>query len=383
VCSSDLYNRRGRTLDFEDPDQLLHGDFPGGLKDLDTSRCDVKDAMVDSYARWIELSDADGFRIDTVKHVEREFWRYFTQKVRQRLAARGKQRFFMFGEAFDGRPGLVGAYTRRDQPSEAQQAREAECVDDGLPLNGDQLDAMFHFPQYYQVFRDVFQLGLSTDRIEKLWQERSLHYGGEAMELGAGVTPIEGMVNFIDNHDVPRFLFHDGDVAALHLALVLLMTEQGIPCLYYGTEQQFDGGNDPANREDLWVSGYATGGETFSWIKSLIALRKEHSALRRGELRVVWASARTGDEPDAGVFAFERDDSGESYALVVMNTHKNKASAPSFQGQPVVIGQAEGSQLVDVLSADRKRYTVGPNGTLAIELAAQTAAILVPAGQAD
>ncbi|MCA9690627.1 MAG: alpha-amylase, partial [Myxococcales bacterium] len=64
-----VYNRKGRTYNFADPDQLLHGDFPGGLKDVDTSRCDVKQAMVDSYARWIELTDADGFRIDTVKHV--------------------------------------------------------------------------------------------------------------------------------------------------------------------------------------------------------------------------------------------------------------------------------------------------------------------------
>ena len=31
------YNRKGRTYNFDDPDQLLHGDFPGGLKDVDTS----------------------------------------------------------------------------------------------------------------------------------------------------------------------------------------------------------------------------------------------------------------------------------------------------------------------------------------------------------
>src|SRR5262249_11022580 len=80
------YNRKGRTYDFDDTEQLLRGDFPGGLKDVNTQLCEVREAMVDSYARWIELTDIDGFRIDTVKHVERGFWRYFTQKVRQRLA---------------------------------------------------------------------------------------------------------------------------------------------------------------------------------------------------------------------------------------------------------------------------------------------------------
>jgi alpha-amylase len=102
-AKAETYNRKGRA-DFtkNDPLQLLTGDFPGGLKDVDTTRYDVKVAMVDAYARWIELSDADGFRIDTVKHVEREFWRYFTQRVRQRLDRQGKKNFFMFGEAFDG-----------------------------------------------------------------------------------------------------------------------------------------------------------------------------------------------------------------------------------------------------------------------------------------
>ncbi len=99
----DVYNRKGRTFNFDDLDQLVHGDFPGGLKDVDTSRCDVKRSMTDVYARWVELADFDGLRIDTVKHVEHEFWRYFAQTIRRRLAAKGKTNFFMFGEAFDGK----------------------------------------------------------------------------------------------------------------------------------------------------------------------------------------------------------------------------------------------------------------------------------------
>ena len=102
------------------------GDFPGGLKDVATERQDVRDAMVEAYARWVELTDIDGFRIDTVKHVEREFWRFFAQKVRQRLAKGKKGKFLLFGEAFDGRDQLVGAYTKKDLPPEAELARENE-----------------------------------------------------------------------------------------------------------------------------------------------------------------------------------------------------------------------------------------------------------------
>ena len=167
------------------------------------------------------------------------------------------------------------------------------------------------------------------------------------------------------------------------MALTLLLTEQGIPCIYYGTEQRFSGGNDPANREDLWRSGYDTTGETFQWIKRLIEVRKSSAALRRGEQRVVWASNRVADEPDAGIFAFEREIVDESYALIVINTHKSKSGGPIYEGQPMKVARPEGTELVDVLSKDRKTYTVGPNGTFAIELGAQSAAVLVPSNEAN
>ncbi len=380
---ADMYNRRGRTVDFEDPDQLLHGDFPGGLKDLDTTRCEVKQAMVDSYARWVELTDVDGFRIDTIKHVDREFWRFFAQKVRQRLAAHGKSNFFMFGEAFDGRPEVVGAYTKSELPSADQVARENTCVTDNRPITGDQLDGVFHFPQYFQAIRDVFRDGKSTDRIEKLWADRTTYYGSTPNELGTGLPPYRTLVNFIDNHDVPRFLFQ-GDVAGLALALTFIMTEDGLPCVYYGTEQEFSGGNDPANREDMGLSGFNTSRPTYRLLKRLTELRQRHVALRRGEQKVLWASSRTGDEEDAGVFAYERTggDAGDSYALVVMNTHALHAASPVYNGVRMKSGLQAGTVLVDVLgnetAPEGTTYTVGAGGAVTIALPPRRGALLVP-----
>jgi len=375
-----VYNRRGRTVNFDDPDQLLHGDFPGGLKDLNTTRCDVKQAMVDVYARWVELTDVDGFRIDTVKHVDREFWRYFTQKIRQRLAAQGKTNFFMFGESFDGRVDLVGSFTMNDAPAADELARESECVVDGRELTGDQLDSVFHFPQYYSVMRDVFQNGQSTDRIQTLFEERPTYYGQIPMELGVGIPPYKTLVNFIDNHDVPRFLY-ESDQPSLHQALGFLLTEEGVPCIYYGTEQGFAGGNDPANREDMWLSGFDRSHPTFQWVKRLNAIRRAYPALRRGDQTVVYSTPRFEQEEDAGMFAFERagGDAGDGYALVAMNAHKSKASTTAFEGAAMVVNAAPGSTLVDVISG--QSHAVGGDGTLALTLDAVTVAILVPEGQ--
>jgi hypothetical protein len=128
---------------------------------------------------------------------------------------------------------------------------------------------------------------------------------------------VQALVNFLDNHDVPRFLFEKKSLPALHNALGFLLTTDGIPCIYYGTEQGFGGGVDPANREDLSLSGYATAGETFQWMRSLIQMRKDHVALRKGLLDIRWTTTNTGVETDAGILAFERSHPDETLLVVI------------------------------------------------------------------
>ena len=378
----EVYNRKGRTIDFEVEDQLLHGDFPGGLKDVDTTRCDVKRAFVDVYAKIIEQTNADGFRIDTIKHVEHEFWRYFTQRVRQRLASQGKSKFFMFGEAFDGRDDLVGSFTQQMLPDPS----EADCAaGTGQPLSGDQLDSAFYFPQHFQAIRDVFQQAQSTDRIQTLWAQRATTWGTVAPASGIDVAPADIPVNFLDNHDVPRFLYGVRDLPKdqrrllLHNALLFLYTAPGVPCLYYGTEQEFSGGNDPANREDLWLSGYDTQNPTFRWIARMAKIRKAYASLRRGSWAVTWASDRVGDEEDAGLFAFERNGgtSSNGYSLVVINSNQAHASHTSFGGNAMPVLAPPGTELRDALSGDS--FTVAGDGTIEVSVEPMRGVILVPA----
>ena len=105
---------------------------------------------MDSFTWWIEQTDIDGFRIDTLKHVEHEFWEEFCRRIRENAAALGKERFFMFGEAFDGRDDLLGSYTGPDQ-----------------------VDSVFYFSHKFRVFNDVFQNGAPTTAIETALQRAS------------------------------------------------------------------------------------------------------------------------------------------------------------------------------------------------------------------
>lgn len=355
--------------------QEVLGDFPGGLKDIKTTLPEVRQAMIKVYGDWIEKAGFDGFRIDTIKHVEHDFWRVFCPGIRERAASLGKHNFLMFGEAFDGNDELIGSFTHDNM-----------------------MDSVFYFSQKF-VIDDVVKNGAPTRRLEDLWKARipgmaqgqSLNYGetphtkGVTAADGSGLAPWQVLVNFLDNHDLPRFLYDYHDKDGLKVALALLLTMDGIPCLYYGTEQDFSGGNDPANREDMWHTGFATDGDTFKWVKQLIDLRKKQAPLRRGNMKVVWSSQNSGSEKDAGILAFERTIEtavGPETVLVVLNLSKSNAtwtSAKEWGGEHMKTSFAKGTKLVNMLDEPDPTddVTVGDNGEINIKLQPRTAKVFV------
>ncbi len=378
------YNRKGRVTAWENPQGLgweqlrrqeMLGDFPGGLKDLDTTRDDVRAALIRAFQYWIEAADFDGFRIDTLKHVEPGFFEVFAPAMRKYAASLGKKNFFMFGEAFDGNDWLLGSYT-----------------------HGEGVDSVFYFSAKYQVFDDVFGRGAPTSKVRELFEGRAKaddqgwmaeddpsrpRYGdrpktdGLVGADGERLTPQQTLVHFMDNHDVPRWLSTFPDVRKLRNALVYLFTFDGIPCLYYGTEQDFRGGPDPSNREDMWQSGFRTDGETFRHVQKLVEIRKKYAALRRGDVEIRWATDHTGEEPDAGLLAFERV-YGRERALVLINTHDTRTTRT--RGDDVMrTGFTAGARVVDVLN-DGASFTIGADGALDVTVPARGARILVSAG---
>ena len=93
-----LYHNRGNTtFTGEDSD---YGDF-FGLDDLFTEHPRVLNGMIDIYKTWIREMGIDGFRIDTMKHVNDEFWQKFGPEVLNYARSQGKREFFMFGEVYD------------------------------------------------------------------------------------------------------------------------------------------------------------------------------------------------------------------------------------------------------------------------------------------
>jgi alpha-amylase len=367
----DWYHKKGRIYDYGNRDQVLTGDFPGGLKDLATERDDVRVALTAMFARWIQAADFDGFRIDTLKHVDHPFWQGFAGDLRRYTNGLAtlpdptdpahpdasvpplsvpKTRFFMFGESFDGNDTLNGSYTLNQE-----------------------VDSTFYFSQKFNVFDNVFKKGGATQAIADQFARKQANYASAPNQNGIGVAARDALVNFLDNHDVPRFLFDKPSVAALHSALGYLLTEDGIPCLYYGTEQEFNGGNDPFNRERLWDTGFATDGGTFQWVKKLIAIRKAYSPLRRGDLTLIFTTTHVADEVDAGLVAFERADGGRRVLVAVDTRDQGSANAA------LTTHFAPGTTLVDVAGgSDAAPLVVAEGGVLNVTVSARQTRIFVP-----
>ena len=104
-----MYHNRGNSTFVGE--NALYGDF-FGLDDLFTERPEVVDGMIDIYSNWVTDVGIDGYRIDTVKHVNDEFWQEWAPALVQHAASEGIDDFFMFGEVFDSNPAFTSHYTK-------------------------------------------------------------------------------------------------------------------------------------------------------------------------------------------------------------------------------------------------------------------------------
>jgi glycosidase len=121
-----------------------------------------------------------------------------------------------------------------------------------------------------------------------------------------------GLVTFIDNHDMPRFLSLNDNKENLNLALALLMTSRGTPCIYYGTEQYLhddtNGGGDPYTR--AWMKDFDQEAPCYKLVKELSDLRKSNPAFIYGRQKALHVSKNC--------YVFERR-FGDNVAVVAIN----------------------------------------------------------------
>lgn len=345
---NDFYRRQGRM----GPDGS--GDF-ASLKELATERSEfLRNVLVRAHQYLIARFDADGFRIDTLKHIEPEFARVFGNAIREYALSIGKRNFFTFGEIYDNEEKIAGYIGRN-------------AISDSSDLMG--VDAALDFPLFFALpavakgMRPPSDLaGLYDHR--KIVQRGILSSHGEASRF---------FVTFLDNHDqYQRLYFSDPDDPhkfddQLTLAVGCLFALQGIPCLYYGTEQGLNGTGEAmeAVREALWgrPGAFDPGHAFYQAIQRLSQVRLQEPALRYGRqyFRPVSGNGRDFGISDSagGVVSFSRI-LNDVEVVVAANTN----AADSWSGRILVDRtlNPDGSAFGDLFT---NKETSGPAGQVA------------------
>ncbi|MBI1290737.1 hypothetical protein GC173_05780 [bacterium] len=331
------------------------------LDDLKTETPYVRQQMLAIWTYWMQQTGVSGFRIDTVKHVDVGMWEYLLPGLRDVADSTGRSNFYTFGEIYGGDDDFMAQYIG-DENGGAYK-----------------MDAAVDF-QFYYTSNGVFARAdrPPSDMVGRL-NYRAFRLADYHLK----------MPNFIDNHDVPRFL----DVAKgspgagsaeqqrrLELALTFLMTAPGPPVIYYGTEQGFDGGSDPYNREDMWDGQFEQGpslGDNFDESTPLYRLTKRLTELRRGlrPLRRGAMETLTARSAGPGEYAFVRRDETAA-VLVVLNTATSTRPLPQL-----TIPEFANTTIVDALNPS-DTLEIGADGVIAARsLAAQDAEIWIPSSE--
>lgn len=226
----DVYTRAGSGSlgagDIDDPAaEHKRSDFIT-LRDFDLSRPGVMSDLAGCYKYWIALTDCDGFRIDTLKHVSLEEARNFCGTVKEFAANLGKHNFLLAGEVAGG---------------DYNQDRYLDVLERNLNAT-----------------LDIGEMRLALGGLARGLQSPSAYF--DAFDPGRAVMGSHRHlgnrhVSILDDHDhvFGTKLRFSADAPLPHQVVagvgVQLLT-LGIPCIYYGTEQAFGG---PEASERHWL----------------------------------------------------------------------------------------------------------------------------------
>lgn len=314
------YHNRGNST-FRD-ESSVHGDF-FGLDDTFTELPQVVNGFIEIFTHWVKEYGVDGFRIDTARHVNAEFWQAFGPAIRAAARAVGRPGFLQFGEV----------------ANEALDIHLLSEFSTHMPL-----DTTLDFG-FFVAARNFVSKGGPADQLAEVLQRDDLYTDHD--------SNIHSTTTFIGNHDAGRFgyfLMQDNPGAPPELLMDLvklghglLFLSRGQPVLYYGDEQGMvgRGGHDMQARESMFASRapdfrqatllgtnrtgaddkYDQSHPFYRFFAQLAGLRAGHAALRTGAM----IPRATGDP---AVFAFSRIDRGEQVEfLVALNNSRRERLA--------------------------------------------------------
>ncbi|OKH37689.1 cyclomaltodextrin glucanotransferase [[Phormidium ambiguum] IAM M-71] len=238
------YHHYGPVTNWEDEWQVQNCEL-AGLATFNENNIDYRNYIKDAIKQWLDRG-VDALRVDTVKHMPIWFWQEFNADIQ-----RHRPDVFIFGEWIYSSP-------FDDRSVEFANESGMSILDFGLCV----------------AIRQALGQGA----------EGGFHEIQNIFDLDHRYKSANELVTFIDNHDMPRFQSLNPDPEMLKVAISLIMTSRGIPCIYYGTEQYLhddtNGGDDPYNRP--MMNNWDTETEVYRFVRLLSGLRRLNPAVSMG-----------------------------------------------------------------------------------------------------
>jgi glycosidase len=325
------------------------GDFYG-LDDIATEKPVVYNGWADVYGQWIKDYGLSGFRVDTARHVDDEFFKNWSPQINAAAKSVGIDNFTIFGEVWDVNPINLMNYVRKNK-----------------------IQTVLDFP--FQRTAAEFAAGYSDATVvENLFAYDDLYT--------TATSDASNLVTFLGNHDMgraakiiesKRINKSSELLPRTLLGHALMYLSRGIPSVYYGDEVGMIGtgsGSDQLARQDMfstkvgiWKTEARVGsnpigaGDAFSitdshpiakYLKVLATLRGSNPGLANSSMQVRYAK-------DELLVISKKDDAENREYLVAFNSSAKAmrasiTSATSTGGWKTLLGKPTMSNKNEVVT---------------------------------
>lgn len=269
----------GRINNWDYQPEFLDGDF-FDLKDVNLGDgptdafvpSDALRALADVYKYWIAYADLDGFRVDTVKHMDKGATRFFASAIHEFAQSIGKENFYLIGEITGGRD---RAFTTLEETG-----LDAALGIDDIP---DKLEYLVKGHRNPADYFDLFRNSMLVRKESHVWFRNRV------------VTMFDDHDQVRKGNNKARFCAGEFGWRVVLNALALNCCSIGIPCIYYGSEQSFNGSgpSDRYLRECMFGGPFGSFQSrnrnffheqifVFQELAKILTIRRTEIALRRG-----------------------------------------------------------------------------------------------------
>jgi len=316
--------------------------FTSYLPDVNWTNTGAQDAFIEDALWWLLNGNADGLRVDAVKHMNDVASTALRTEIRDRLET-GNAKYYLVGETYtggdDGGRALIKRY-----------------------IGDNALTGQFDFPLFWSIDYTFAQMGGTMADLDAASKKSETSYGPTAL-----------MSPFLGNHDVTRFLSRaagmigsnpqeqawssppgeptiDEPYDRAFLAFAFLLGQPGVPLIYYGDEVGTPGTADPDNRRFMKIETSLSAREKklLDRVRILGKARGSHAGLMRGAKKTL--------HTDGDGYVFARG-TGADLALVAIN--RGTTARTVKVTVPTELGAADGTVLKDLLGGPSVTVTAG------------------------